>query len=184
MALLPRFYAGLSPTVPFSHLRPWGNLGLALSAPYGGTSPKGGAKSRLPPWGALVPSGHQRLTEPAGESGLALARTERASCQPHRPLPWLSLSGRRFLGVHPSGKGGAMPFLFRLPPIKVKGKVEAFLKKSFTKKLYARFARPRRPWCPPLTSSCWPASCAAPWRGCPCACGCSWASLPPARPRR
>ena len=26
-------------------------------------------------------------------------------------------------------------FLFRLPPIKVKGKVEAFLKKSFTKKL-------------------------------------------------
>ena len=153
-------------------------------------APKGEPSLASPFGGRWCPVGTvQRLTEPAGESGLALARTERASCQPHRPLPWLSLSGRRFLGVHPSGKGGAMPlfpwFLFRLTPIKFKGKVEAFLKKSFTKKLYARFAWPRRPWCnPPLTSSCWPASCAAPWRGYPCACGCSWASLPPARPRR
>ena len=152
----PRFYAGLSPTVPFSHLRPWGNLGLALSAPYGGTlacrlgqalngahwapaPPKGGGETRLCanflrrtylalPLGPLRPGGTlpsgrsplprrsvldvchwQTAPEAAGESGLALARTERASCQPHRPLPWLSLSGRCFLGVHPSGKGGAKP---------------------------------------------------------------------------
>ena len=30
------------------------------------------------------------LASPLGRGGLALARTERASCQPHRPLPWLS----------------------------------------------------------------------------------------------
>ena len=49
---------------------------LSLASPLGG---------RWCPVGTV-----QRLTEPAGESGLALARTERASCQPHRPLPWLS----------------------------------------------------------------------------------------------
>ena len=47
-----------------------------------------------------------------------------------------SLTGRS-RGYRPYGR--VRPgrwFLFRLPPIKVKGKVEAFLKKSFTKKLY------------------------------------------------
>ena len=66
------------------------------------SSPKGGAKyvryqklaqSQVspPPLGEVPPQG-----------------AERASCQPHRPLPWLSLSGRRFLGVHPSGKNASL----------------------------------------------------------------------------
>ena len=59
--------------------------------------------------------------EPAGESGLALARTERAICQPHRPLPWLSP-----LRARPPRSLVS----FWLPPIKVKGKVEAFLKRK------------------------------------------------------
>ena len=33
------------------------------------SSPKGGAKSRLPLWGALVPSGHQRLVSAAASVG-------------------------------------------------------------------------------------------------------------------
>ena len=88
-----------------------GQLGVGplsrLTAP---APPEGEPSLASPLGGRWCPVGTvQRLTEPAGESGLALARTERASCQPHRPLPWLSLSGRRFLGVHPSGKGGAKP---------------------------------------------------------------------------
>ena len=58
-----------------------------------GSSPEACRKPSLasPLGGRWCPVGTvQRLTEPAGESGLALARTERASCQPHRPLPWLS----------------------------------------------------------------------------------------------
>ena len=76
-----------------------------------GSSPKACRKPSLASLlgGRWCPVGTvQRLTEPAGENGLALARTERASCQPHRPLPWLSLSGRRFLGVHPSGKNASL----------------------------------------------------------------------------
>ena len=54
-------------------------------------APKGEPSLASPFGGRWCPVGTvQRLTEPAGESGLALARTERASCQPHRPLPWLS----------------------------------------------------------------------------------------------
>ena len=80
--------------MPFSHLRPWGNLGLALSAPYGGTlacrlgqalngahwapaPPKGGGETRLCanflrrtylalPLGPLRPGG----TLPSGRSPL------------------------------------------------------------------------------------------------------------------
>ena len=59
---------------------------LAATAP-----PKGEPSLASPFGGRWCPVGTvQRLTEPAGESGLALARTERASCRPHHPLPWLS----------------------------------------------------------------------------------------------
>ena len=45
---------------------------LPSQSPNGASSPKGGAKSRLPLWGALVPSGHRSApTEPAGESAPA-----------------------------------------------------------------------------------------------------------------
>ena len=54
-------------------------------------APKGEPSLASPFGGRWCPVGTvQRLTEPAGESGLALARTERASCRPHHPLPWLS----------------------------------------------------------------------------------------------
>ena len=65
-------------TCPSSFLRPWGNFWLALSVtaapcqrlgcrlgrplgnvPPGRSGPEGRAKSRLPLWGALVPSGHR-----------------------------------------------------------------------------------------------------------------------------
>ena len=36
------------------------------------------------------PKGEPSLASPLGGGGLALARTERASCRPHHPLPWLS----------------------------------------------------------------------------------------------
>ena len=80
--------------MPFSHLRPWGNLGLALSAPYGGTlacrlgqalngahwapaPPKGGGETKFSanfwlrtylalPLGPLRPGG----TLPSGRSPL------------------------------------------------------------------------------------------------------------------
>ena len=63
------------------------------------------AKSRLPLWGG----------------GLALARTERASCRPHHPLPWLSP-----LRARPPRSLVS----FWLRAHKVKGKVEAFLKRK------------------------------------------------------
>ena len=113
--------------------RPLGNV------PPGRSGPKGRAKyvrrkkfaqslvSPPPLGGRWCPVGTvQRLTEPAGESGLALARTERASCRPHHPLPWLSP-----LRARPPRSLVS----FWLRAHKVKGKVEAFLKKSFTKKL-------------------------------------------------
>ena len=110
-------------TCPSSFLRPWDNFGLALSVtaapcqrlgcrlgrplgnvPPGRSGPEGRAKSRLPLWGALVPSGHRSApTEPAGESALQ-RRAERA----HR---WLAaqLLGSHLPGTPPSGKGVAKP---------------------------------------------------------------------------
>ena len=81
-----------------------------LRPPLEGTSPKGGGET----WLSLRESWH------------GAAVTERASCQPHRPLPWLSPLRARAPRSLVS---------FWLTPHKVKGKVEAFLKKSFTKKL-------------------------------------------------
>ena len=94
--------------------------GLPSQSPNGDSSPEGGAKyvrcqklvqSQVspPPLGEVPPQG-----------------AERASCQPHRPLPWLSPLRARAPRSLVS---------FWLTPHKVKGKVEAFLKKSFTKKL-------------------------------------------------
>ena len=40
--------------------------GLPSQSPNGDSSPEGGAKSRLPPWGALVPSGHRSALDRAG----------------------------------------------------------------------------------------------------------------------
>ena len=63
----------------------------ATSPPGLVAAPKGEPSLASPFGGRWCPVGTvQRLTEPAGESGLALARTERASCQPPHPLPWLS----------------------------------------------------------------------------------------------
>ena len=67
------------------------------------------------------PKGEPSLASPLGGGGLALARTERASCQPHRPLPWLSP-----LRARPPRS--LVPFWLRAH--KVKGKVEAFLKRK------------------------------------------------------
>ena len=39
---------------------------LPSQSPNGASSPKGGAKSRLPLWGALVPSGHRSALDRAG----------------------------------------------------------------------------------------------------------------------
>ena len=68
--------------------RPLGNVPPGRSGPQGGSQvgapPKACRKLSLasPLGGRWCPVGTvQRLTEPAGESGLALARTERASCQ-------------------------------------------------------------------------------------------------------
>ena len=90
---------------------------LAATAP-----PEGEPSLASPLGGRWCPVGTvQRLTEPAGESGLALARTERASCRPHHPLPWLSP-----LRARPPRS--LVPFWLRAH--KVKGKVEAFLKRK------------------------------------------------------
>ena len=87
------------------------------------TAPPEGEPSLASPFGGRwCPVGTvQRLTEPAGESGLALARTERASCRPHHPLPWLSPLRAR-------APRSLVPFWLRAH--KVKGKVEAFLKRK------------------------------------------------------
>ena len=67
------------------------------------------------------PEGEPSLASPLGGGGLALARTERASCRPHHPLPWLSP-----LRARPPRSLVS----FWLRAHKVKGKVEAFLKRK------------------------------------------------------
>ena len=83
-------------TCPSSFLRPWGNFGLALSVtaapcqrlgcrlgrplgnvPPGRNGPQGGSQVGTQPEVCRKPS----LASPFGGGGLALARTERASCQ-------------------------------------------------------------------------------------------------------
>ena len=63
------------------------------------------------------PKGEPSLASPFGGGGLALARTERASCRPHHPLPWLSPLRAR-------APRSLVPFWLRAH--KVKGKVAAF----------------------------------------------------------
>ena len=82
------------------------------------SSPEGRAKSRLPLWGRCPPR--------EGGEGTPLARGPAFG----KPPSWHSTVRER------RGKAPVSLAFFRLPPIKVKGKVEAFLKKSFTKKLY------------------------------------------------
>ena len=86
------------------------------------TSPKGGGETRLC---ASFMAAHI-LGSPFGRAGTASAVTERASCQPHRPLPWLSP-----LRARPPRSLVS----FWLTPTKVKGKVAPFLKKRRPKKL-------------------------------------------------
>ena len=96
--------------------------GCPLSRLAATALPKGEPSLASPFGGRWCPVGTvQRLTEPAGESGLALARTERASCQPPHPLPWLSP-----LRARPPRSLVS----FWLRAHKVKGKVEAFLKRK------------------------------------------------------
>ena len=53
--------------------------GLPSQSPNGDSSPEGGAKSRLPLWGALVPSGHRSALDRAGRREChAFGMTERA----------------------------------------------------------------------------------------------------------
>ena len=141
--------------------------GCPLRPPLGGTSPKGGGETRLcasfwrrtylaPPSGPLRPGGTlpsgrsplprrsvldvchwQTAPEPAGESGLALARTERASCQSHRPLPWLSP-----LRAH--APRSLVSFLADAHKVKVKTvglcpTPRKLFEKSLTKNFYARY---------------------------------------------
>ena len=100
---------------------------LPSQSPSGDSSPRGGAKSRLPLWGALVPSGHRS----------ALDRAGRRECPPKEGGEGNCATGRERRGEAPV----SLAFSHALRAYKVKGKVETFLKKSFIKKLYARFAR-------------------------------------------
>ena len=78
-----------------------------------------------------APKGEPSLASPLGGGGLALARTERASCQPHRPLPWLSpLRARAPRSL----------ILFWLTPIKVKAvRLRLTNRKLFEKSLSKNF---------------------------------------------
>ena len=103
----------MSPTVPFSHLRPWGNLGLALSAPYGGTlacrlgqalngahwapaPPKGGGETRLC-------ASFWRRTYLAPPSGAATSRWDVAQ----RPVSAAASVGAGRLPLADSTRGGS-----------------------------------------------------------------------------
>lgn len=98
-----------------------------LRPPLEGTSPKGGGET----WLSLRESWH------------GAAVTERASCQPHRPLPWLSpLRARAPRSL----------ILFWLTPIKVKAvRLRLTNRKLFEKSLSKNFnlATARPPLAPP-----------------------------------
>ena len=130
---------GLPSPPPFGgHLPQRGRRDLALpSGPLrpGGTLPSG--RSPLPRRSVLDVCHWQTAPEPAGESGLALARTERASCQSHRPLPWLSP-----LRAH--APRSLVSFLADAHKVKVKTvglcpTPRKLFEKSLTKNFYARY---------------------------------------------
>ena len=99
------------------------------------------AKSRLPLWGALVPSGHRSALDRAGRREChAFGMTERASAGSPPSFREAAFSVRRRSGK--AGQSPCFPSFSLADAHKVKGKVETFLKKSFIKKLYSRFARP------------------------------------------
>ncbi len=92
-----------------------------LNGPHGGPAPPQTGRQDLAFCKLLVA---HLLGSPSGGAGTAAAVTERARHSAGRE--------RRFAVS-----------LVTFPALRAyKGKVEAFLKKSFTKKLYARFARP------------------------------------------
>ena len=106
------------------------------------TSPEGGGETRLSanPWWAAYSA------PPLGGAGTAAAVTERASCQPHRPLPWLSP-----LRARPPRSLVS----FWLPPTKAKVKVVGRCPtpcKLFEKSLSKNFML-ALPWCFPHLSS-------------------------------
>ena len=81
--------------------------------------PKGGGETWLSLRGRYVPVGRCPAADRGGsrDAGTAAAVTERVSCQPHRPLPWLSPLRAR-------APRSLVPFWLRAH--KVKGKVAAF----------------------------------------------------------
>ena len=139
---------------------PLGNVPPGRSGPQGGAKyvryqklaqsqvsppPLGGAGAQWAPFSAWSPLPRrsvldvchwQTSPEPAGESGLALARTERASCQSHRPLTWLSP-----LRAH--APRSLVSFLADAHKVKVKTvglcpTPRKLFEKSLTKNFYAR----------------------------------------------
>ena len=107
---------------------------LPSQSPSGDSSPEGGAKSRLPLWGALVPSGHRsafdrasrrechakgmtkRASLPAPLCGprkvlfrLPLARSLHPPAQFQKPLDKSGQRGYNSYSVKQSGAGGPHP---------------------------------------------------------------------------
>ena len=97
-----------------------GNVGrLPSQSPSGDSSPEGRAKSRLPLWGALVPSGHRSALDRAGRREChAKGMTERAfpaasgahvrwPLDEHErsELPWARIDSG---GTPPSGKNASL----------------------------------------------------------------------------
>ena len=102
---------------------------LPSQSPNGDSSPKGGAKSRLPLWGRCPPKeGGEGNPPPARTCAILLMSTSEASCH-GRELPGVQPPRIDSGGTPPSGKDASLfpEFLFRLTPNKVKGKVETFL---------------------------------------------------------
>ncbi len=106
-----------------AHVR--GGGGLPSPPSFGGHLPQRGRRDLA----FCKPLVSCLLGSPFGGAGTAAAVTERASCQPHRPLPWLSP-----LRARPPR---SLVSLW-LAPTKGKGKVAPFLKKRRPKKLYVR----------------------------------------------
>ena len=92
-------------------------------------APKGGAKSRLPLWGALVPGGHRSALDRAGRREWTRVSEDGEGKLPASPSAPVAIA---LTGACAPGAG-----FFLAAAHKVKFKVEAFLKKSFTKKLYS-----------------------------------------------
>ncbi len=125
-----------------AHVR--GGSGLP-SPPPAGAPPQRGRRSLAPPLGPLVPVGRCPAADRGGSRDAGAVRRLRG----HAAGFATQLPGSHLLGAPPAGKGAgnqrlqavSLAFFPALRAYKVKGKVETFLKKSFIKKLYARFAR-------------------------------------------